>query len=171
MSAATAIRAHISSTRRKPCWTGTPEIYFAKSIDNSRMVKVEDPTRGREMRQFATALGCLFLLVMTFAWQHYKAIEYGYKIEALKIQKDGLTDINRTLRMEDASLRDRVPIGEFCFLLRVEAEAGLRVFNRQDQIVNQCSRVHCVSPCLNSYLAEQAVRCGTLFLLLNFLHF
>ena len=106
MSAAAVIRAHVPSTRRKSCWTGTPEIYFAKSIDNSRLVKVEDSTRGREMRQFAMALGCLFLLVMTFAWQHYKAIEYGYKIEALKIQKDGLTEINRALRLEDASLRD-----------------------------------------------------------------
>ncbi len=106
MSAAAAIRVPAPSTRRKPCWAGTPEIYFAKPIDNSRLVKVEDPTRGREMRQFSIALGCLFLLVMTFAWQHYKAIEYGYKIEALKIQKDGLTEINRALRLENASLRD-----------------------------------------------------------------
>ncbi len=42
MSAAAVIRAHVLSTRRKSCWTGTPEIYFAKSIDNSRLVKVED---------------------------------------------------------------------------------------------------------------------------------
>jgi cell division protein FtsL len=106
MSAAAAIHGKVPTSRRRPCWTGTPEIYFAKAIDNSRLVKVEDPTRGREMRQFAVALGCLFLLVMTFAWQHYKAIEYGYKIEALKIQRDGLTEINRALRLEDASLRD-----------------------------------------------------------------
>jgi cell division protein FtsL len=106
MSAAAAIHGNIPTARRRSCWTGTPEIYFAKAIDNSRLVKVEDPTRGREMRQFAVALGCLFLLVMTFAWQHYKAIEYGYKIEALKIQRDGLTDMNRALRLEDASLRD-----------------------------------------------------------------
>ena len=58
------------------------------------------------MRQFAVALACLFLLVMTFAWQHFKAIEYGYKIEALKMQRDGMTDMNRALRLEDASLRD-----------------------------------------------------------------
>lgn len=106
MSAAAAIHAHVPTSRRRPCWTGTPEIYFAKAIDNSRVVKVEDPARGREMRQFAVALGCLFLLVMTFAWQHYKAIEYGYKIEALKMQCDGLTEVNRALRLEDASLRD-----------------------------------------------------------------
>ena len=73
-----------AAARRKPCWTGTPEIYFAKPIDNSRLVKVEDPRRSREMRQFGVALGCLFLLVMTYTWQHFKAIEYGYKIESLK---------------------------------------------------------------------------------------
>ena len=61
--------------RRKPCWTGTPEIYFAKPIDNSRLVKVEDPRRSREMKQFGFTLGCLFVLVMMFAWQHFKAIE------------------------------------------------------------------------------------------------
>ena len=63
--------------RRKRTWTGTPEVYFAKPIDNSRLVKVEDPQRSREMKQFGVALSCLFLLVMTFAWQHFKAIEYG----------------------------------------------------------------------------------------------
>ena len=78
--------------RRKRTWTGTPEIYFAKAIDNSRLVKVEDPQRSREMKQFGVALSCLFLLVMTFAWQHFKAIEYGYKIEALRVQRDGLAE-------------------------------------------------------------------------------
>jgi cell division protein FtsL len=92
--------------RRKRSWTGTPEIYFAKPIDNSRLVKVEDPQRSREMKQFGVALGCLFLLVMTFAWQHFKAIEYGYKIETLRVQRDGLTEVNRALRLEEASLRD-----------------------------------------------------------------
>jgi cell division protein FtsL len=91
---------------RRPCWTGTPEIYFTKAVDNSRLVKVEDPRRSREMKQFGIALACLFLLVMTYAWQHFKAIEYGYKIEALKMQKDSLTEMNRALLLEEASLRD-----------------------------------------------------------------
>ena len=92
--------------QHRPCWTGTPEVYFTKSIDNSRLVKVEDPRRSREMKQFGIALACLFLLVMTYAWQHFKAIEYGYKIEALKMQKDSLTEMNRALLLEEASLRD-----------------------------------------------------------------
>lgn len=87
-------------------WTGTPEIYFSKAIDNSRLVKVEDPRRSREMKQFGTALAFLFLLVFTYAWQHFKAIEYGYQIESSKRELASLTEMNHALRLEDASLRD-----------------------------------------------------------------
>ena len=106
-AAATAVIGNIGRVaERRPFWTGTPEIYFDKSIDNSRLVKVEDPRRNREMKQFGTALAMLFLLVFTYAWQHFKAIEYGYQIEAAKRELTSLTDMNRALRLEDASLRD-----------------------------------------------------------------
>lgn len=103
--AAAAVQVPVAPGRR-PFWNGTPEIYFTKSIDNSRLVKIEDPRRTREMRQFGVALGCLFLFVMAYAFQHFKAIEYGYKIEALKSQRTSLIDMNRALRLEEASLRD-----------------------------------------------------------------
>lgn len=103
---ATTIRYEIPAAERRSFWTGTPEIYFSKAIDNSRLVKVEDPRRTREMKQFGTALAFLFLLVFTYAWQHFKAIEYGYQIESAKRELAGLTEMNRALRLEDASLRD-----------------------------------------------------------------
>ena len=84
MSAAVAMQMAVTSERRQSCWLGTPEIYFRKRIDNSRLVKVEDPRRAREMRLFGIALCFLFLLVMGYALQHFRAIEYGYKIEALR---------------------------------------------------------------------------------------
>jgi cell division protein FtsL len=105
MTTATVQATKIAS-RRQSFWIGTPEIYFAKAVDNSRLVKVEDARRGREMRQFSIALCCLFLLVMTYAWQHFKAIEYGYQIESLKMQRDSLVEMNRELHLEDASLRN-----------------------------------------------------------------
>jgi cell division protein FtsL len=92
--------------RSKASWTGTPEIYFSRPIDNSRLVKVENPQKSREMRQFGVAMASLFFLVMTFAWQHFRAIEYGYKIETLRVQRDGALEVNRALRLEEASLRD-----------------------------------------------------------------
>src|SRR5271170_6541471 len=103
---AVAMQSAVTSSRRQSCWLGTPEIYFRKAIDNSRLVKVEDPRRAREMKQFGIALCCLFLLVMGYALQHYRAIEFGYKIEILRSQRDGLTEMNRALRLEEASLRD-----------------------------------------------------------------
>src|SRR6202142_969906 len=106
MSAAGTQTAFLSS-QPKSCWLGTPEIYFRKTIDNSRLVKAEDPRRERGMKQFGLALCCLFLLVMGYALQHFRAIEYGYKIETLRVQRDGLTEMNRALRLEEASLRDQ----------------------------------------------------------------
>jgi len=84
---------------------GTPEIYFSKPIDNSRLVAVADHRRNREMAQFFAAACVLFLMVMVYAWQHFSAIEYGYRIEAMKSQRDSLGELNRALRLEDASLR------------------------------------------------------------------
>ncbi len=103
---AMAMQSAIPSSRRRSCWLGTPEIYFRKTIDNSRLVKVEDPRRAREMKFFGVALCCLFLLVMGYALQHFRSIEYGYKIEQLRSDRDGLREMNRALRLEEASLRD-----------------------------------------------------------------
>jgi cell division protein FtsL len=85
---------------------GAPEIYFAKAIDNSRLVKAVDPRRRREMKIFTVALAALFLLVMVYVGQHFSAIEYGYKIEALRAQCDSLAEANRALKLEEASLRN-----------------------------------------------------------------
>src|ERR1700739_4305932 len=84
----------------------TPEICFAKRIDNSRLVKVNDPQHTREMTMFFAATVLLFLLVMVYAWQHFSVIEYGYRVEQLRSQRDGLLEMNRALRLEEASLRD-----------------------------------------------------------------
>lgn len=84
----------------------TPEFYFQKTIDNSRVVKVVDPRRRREIRLFSASVAALFLLTMFYAWQHFRAIEYGYRIEAQKSERSRLTELNRSLKLEEASLRD-----------------------------------------------------------------
>src|ERR1700731_3745405 len=105
-AAAGRLNSSIPSARRNTFFTGTTEIYFGKAIDNSRLVKVEDPRRNRDMKQFGTALAILFMLVFTYAWQHFRAIEYGYLIESSKRELSNLTETNRALHLEDASLRD-----------------------------------------------------------------
>jgi hypothetical protein len=43
---------------------------------------------------------------MFYAWQHFSSIEYGYRIEAQKSERERLVEVNRSLKLEAASLRD-----------------------------------------------------------------
>ena len=85
---------------------GTPEIYFSKRIDNSRVFKIVDPKRRRELASFAFTLGILLMFAMIYVWQHFSAIEYGYKIEQLKSEREAIMESNRSLKLEESSLRD-----------------------------------------------------------------
>jgi cell division protein FtsL len=82
----------------------TPEVFFVKRVDNTRLVKADDPVRLREMRTFTTAITMLFLLLMFYGWQHFSAIEYGYRVEAEKQQREVLEEQNRQLRLSEAQL-------------------------------------------------------------------
>jgi len=82
----------------------TPEVYFTKSFDNTRLVKAPDPVRVREMRLFSAALAVLFSLVMIYGLQHFSAIEGGYHVESEKQQVEQLREENRQLRLAEAQL-------------------------------------------------------------------
>ena len=93
---------------------GTPEIYFARRIDNSRVVRMVDPKRRREMLTFGVTLSIFFLVVMAYLLQHLSAIEYGYRIEQAKADHNAIVESNRELKLEESSLTE---------LQRIEIEA------------------------------------------------
>jgi len=82
----------------------TPEVFFDKRLDNSRLVKADDPVRKREMRSFAVAAVFFFALLMVYSWQHFSSIEYGYHIETEKAQLQHLQDDNHQLGLTQAQL-------------------------------------------------------------------
>ncbi len=84
----------------------TPEMFFAKHIDNSRIVKADDPERRRDVRQFTLVMSLFFVLTMVYVWQHFSAIEVGYRVEAQKTQVEQLREQNRQLRLSEAQLSD-----------------------------------------------------------------
>lgn len=84
----------------------TPEMFFTKHLDNTRLVKADDPERHREMRTFTMVMTLLFALTMVYVWQHFSAIEVGYKVEAQKQQVELLREQNRQLRLSEAQLSD-----------------------------------------------------------------
>lgn len=99
-------------TQRRARRGPTPEVFFAKHIDNSRIVKADDPVRRREMRQFTVVMSVLFMLVMVYVWQHFSAIEVGYHVEAQKQQVEQLREQNRQLRLSESQLTapDRIDV-------------------------------------------------------------
>lgn len=84
----------------------TPEALFSKRLDNSRLVKADDPQRVREMRSFACAMAFLLSLALAYGWQHFSAIEYGYRMEAQKQQLQQLEEQNHQLRLTEAQLSE-----------------------------------------------------------------
>jgi cell division protein FtsL len=104
-------------SRRGP----TPEVFFAKHIDNSRIVKADDPERRREMRVFTRIMSLLFVLVMVYVWQHFSAIEVGYKVESQKYQVAQMQEQNRQLRLEEAQYSNPVRIDEMARQLGLDA--------------------------------------------------
>ena len=82
----------------------TPEFYFAKHFDNSRLVKAPDPVRVRDMRVFTAAITVLFSLIMIYGLQHFNAIEGSYRVESEKQVLDQLREENRQLKLSEAQL-------------------------------------------------------------------
>jgi cell division protein FtsL len=110
----------------------TPEFYFAKQFDNSRLEKAPDPVRAREMRGFGLAVIALFSLIMIYGLQHFSAIEMGYRVEAEKQAVEHLREQNRQLRLSEAQLTQPARINALAH------EYGLAA-PQPDQVVHPAS--------------------------------
>jgi cell division protein FtsL len=96
-----AMMAQQAQRRRR---VRTPEFYFVKHFDNTRLVKASDPVRVREMRVFSAAVAVLFSLVMIYGLQHFYAIESSYSVESEKQTLDQLREQNRQSHLNEAEL-------------------------------------------------------------------
>jgi cell division protein FtsL len=119
----------------------TPEFYFTKHFDNSRLVKAPDPVRVREMRVFTAAVTVLFSLIMIYGLQHFSAIERSYRVEAEKQQLDQLREENRQLKLSEAQLTQPSRIDTKA------RELGLAA-PQPGQVVHPSARVDASAPAL-----------------------
>jgi cell division protein FtsL len=81
-------------------------MFFTKHIDNTRLVKADDPQRKRDMRMFTVVMTTFFLLTMVYVWQHFSAINLGYQVEDTKAKVEQMREDNRQLRLIDAQLSE-----------------------------------------------------------------
>ncbi len=81
------------------------EIHMVKQIDNSRLVKELDFQKTREcLLLMVLAMLCL-LALLCLAWQQFEVIRRGYEREELRKEIKHLTEVNRQLKLERATLR------------------------------------------------------------------
>ena len=114
----------------------TPEVFFAKHLDNTRLVKADDPERRREMRTFSAVMSVLFVLVMVYVWQHFSAIDIGYHVETQKQQVEQLREENRQLRLTEAQLTDPERIDKIAKQLGLDAPQPGQVIRPNGSDVN-----------------------------------
>src|SRR5262245_41310866 len=82
------------------------EVHLEKRIINNNVVREADSKSHRDYI-VVTALGAVFLFgLFAYGWQHYRWIQYGYRIEEAQKKRDQLAEIARQLRLERASLRN-----------------------------------------------------------------
>jgi cell division protein FtsL len=86
------------------------EIYYVKPIDNSRLVPVMDPRAPRQYLGILFLTAAVLAVILFSSWQRFRGIEDGYRLEALQKQKQDITESNRKLRLEEASLVNPVRI-------------------------------------------------------------
>lgn len=126
----------------------TPEVFFTKHIDNTRIVKADDPERRREMRTFAATMGLLFVLVMVYVWQHFSAIEVGYQIERQKTSVEQLAEENRQLRLTEAQLSDPGRIDQIARQLGMDAPQPGQVVRPDGSAVKGAVLAQAAAPAL-----------------------
>jgi len=82
------------------------EIHLEKRIINNNVIREADARSHRDYI-IVTVLGAIFLVgLFIYGWQHYRWIQYGYRIEEAQKKKEQLAEIGRQLRLERASLRN-----------------------------------------------------------------
>jgi cell division protein FtsL len=81
------------------------EIHFEKRITNHNIIRESDPRSHRDY-VIVTALAAIFLFgLFAYGWQHYRWIQYGYRIQEAQKKKEQLGEVMQQLRLERASLR------------------------------------------------------------------
>lgn len=82
------------------------EVHLEKRIINANVIREADPKSHRDY-MVVTILAAVFLFgLLAYAWQHYRWIHYGYRIEEALKKKEQLTEAGKKLRVERASLRN-----------------------------------------------------------------
>ena len=78
--------------------------FYAKRIDNSRMVRQMNPAAAQESWSAMAAVALLLMLGSSIIAPHVASVLAGYKVESLKQRTQSLMDQRRELDVREAAL-------------------------------------------------------------------
>jgi cell division protein FtsL len=82
------------------------EVHFEKRIINNNVLREADTKSHRDYIVITILAAMLLFGLFAYGWQHYRSIQYGYRIEEARKKKEQLAEISRQLRLERAMLRN-----------------------------------------------------------------
>src|SRR5678815_2177091 len=87
------------------------EVHLEKRIITNNVV-LETDSRSHRDYIVVTALAAVFLFgLLAYAWQHYRWIQYGYRIEEAQKKKEQLAEICLLYTSDAADERSSVDLG------------------------------------------------------------
>jgi len=106
------------------------DVYFySKRIDNSRVVRQADPGAKGECWSAVGAAGVLLMLGASIIAPHVGSVLAGYKLEALKQERQSLIDQKRDLEVKEAGLLSPARLNDLARLRSLSSPASDQVIH------------------------------------------
>lgn len=126
------------------------DIYFyAKKIDNSRVVRQADPAARGECWSAVGAAGVLLMLGASIIAPHAGSVLEGYKLEALKQEHQTLIDERRDLEVKEAGLLSPERLNALALARKLTSPAADQVIHLDIPAVSDKSFASNRMPALN----------------------
>jgi len=106
-----------------------------KDIRNNPVVREHDTHQRREYRRIVVLASLAVGMLLFSAWQHYQTLEYGMRIERLRLFRAEEETTNRKLRLNLEALRAPQVLE-----VRAKKELGLEAPRLADTIILERTR-------------------------------
>jgi hypothetical protein len=123
-----AIRIQEETFRLRPLpHDGT--YFYSKKIDNQRLVRQADPESRGECWSAVGAAGVLLMLGASIIAPHVGSVLAGYRIEALRNERQSLIDQKRDLEVKEAGLLNPARLNDLARVHSLGSPAANQVFH------------------------------------------
>ncbi len=106
------------------------DIYFySKRVDNSRVVRQADPSANGQCWSAVSAASVLLMIGVSVIVPNVASVLAGYKLEALKTERQSLIDRQRELQVREAALLSPERLNELAKEQKLSSPVSSQVFH------------------------------------------